>query len=151
MMTPAHTILHPTDFSDTARHALDLAGRLAWQRGARLIIVHVMPYLPDEIDSFANRSPEGVIAQRWEELLRVRPDDPRVNVEHRLERGDAAFEIVRLARETKAGLIVMGTHGRTGRRLPGSVVEDVLRAAPCPVLTIQAPVVGTSEAAAARL
>lgn len=50
--------------------------------------------------------------------------------------GEAADEIVALARETGAGLICLTTHGRTGlsRRLLGSVAENVLRDAPCPVL-----------------
>jgi universal stress protein A len=50
--------------------------------------------------------------------------------------GDAADEILELARETNAGLICLTTHGRTGlsRSLMGSVAESVLRNAPCPVL-----------------
>jgi len=50
--------------------------------------------------------------------------------------GDAADEILALARETDAGLICLTTHGRTGlaRELLGSVAESVLRGAPCPVL-----------------
>ena len=50
--------------------------------------------------------------------------------------GEAADEIVAVARETGAGLICLTTHGRTGlaRHLLGSVAESVLRTAPCPVL-----------------
>src|SRR5207247_9050465 len=56
--------------------------------------------------------------------------------------GDAAKEIVELARDSQCDLIVMGTHGRTGlgRLLMGSVAEQVMRRAPCPVLTIKAPI-----------
>ena len=52
--------------------------------------------------------------------------------------GNVAPEIVRLARELPADLIVMGTHGRTGfdRLMLGSVTERILRKAPCPVLTV---------------
>lgn len=48
-------------------------------------------------------------------------------------------EIVRLARQLKADLIVMGTHGRTGlaHMLLGSVAERVIRLAPVPVLTVR--------------
>jgi universal stress protein A len=53
--------------------------------------------------------------------------------------GDPAEEILRAAQFTNANLIVMGTHGWTGlsRLLMGSVVEQVLRKAPCPVLTVR--------------
>ncbi len=53
--------------------------------------------------------------------------------------GEPAEEIVRYARRHDVDLIVCGTHGRSGlnRLLMGSVAEQVLRAAPCPVLTLR--------------
>jgi nucleotide-binding universal stress UspA family protein len=53
--------------------------------------------------------------------------------------GTPAEEILRVAREEKVDLIVMGTHGRTGLRhlLLGSVAEEVTRHAPCPVFTVR--------------
>jgi nucleotide-binding universal stress UspA family protein len=53
--------------------------------------------------------------------------------------GGAWSEIVRLATEEHADMIVMGTQGRTGlhRLLLGSVAERVIRQAPCPVLTVR--------------
>src|SRR5205807_909314 len=79
-------------------------------------------------------------------LGRFQPPDPGMRVEHRLEEGDAAAEIVRVAQEIHCDLIVMGTHGRTGigRLLLGSVAEQVLRRAPCAVLTVKAPFPGTT-------
>jgi nucleotide-binding universal stress UspA family protein len=67
--------------------------------------------------------------------------DQNVRVEHRLEEGDAARVILEVAREIGAGLIIMGTQGRTGlgRLLLGNVAEHVLRKAPCPVLTVKLP------------
>jgi nucleotide-binding universal stress UspA family protein len=55
--------------------------------------------------------------------------------------GDAALEILRLAKESKCDLIVLGTHGRTGlsRLVVGSVAEQILRNATCPVLTVKSP------------
>jgi nucleotide-binding universal stress UspA family protein len=52
--------------------------------------------------------------------------------------GSVAGEIIRLAQELPADLLVMGTHGRSGfdRLMLGSVTEKVLRKSPCPVLTI---------------
>jgi nucleotide-binding universal stress UspA family protein len=67
--------------------------------------------------------------------------DPETTVTSRLEEGIPAEEIVRVAREVEADLIVMGTHGRSGlgRLLLGSVAEQVMRHATCPVLTLKAP------------
>jgi len=63
---------------------------------------------------------------------------------------DPAGEILRLAAEVECDLIVLGTHGRTGlgRVLLGSVAEQVLRRAPCPVLTVKMPLpaAGSAEA-----
>lgn len=75
------------------------------------------------------------------QLLQLKPPDPKVSVEHRLVKGDAATEIVNPAAETKADVIVMGSHGRTGlgRLLLGSVAENVMRKAPCPVVTVKPP------------
>jgi nucleotide-binding universal stress UspA family protein len=86
--------------------------------------------------------------------LAFRLEDPKVLVEHRLVRGFAVEEILRATALTKCDLIVMGTHGRTGlgRLFVGSVAEQVLRKAPCPVVTVkaaqlQAPVMATASPA----
>jgi quercetin dioxygenase-like cupin family protein len=61
-------------------------------------------------------------------------------VEHRLAEGDPAEEILRLAGVLPCDLVAMGTHGKTGlaRFLTGSVAEEVLRKAECPVLVVKA-------------
>jgi nucleotide-binding universal stress UspA family protein len=58
-----------------------------------------------------------------------------------MEEGDPPTEILRIATQIPADLIVMGTHGRRGllERLMGSVAEKVVRLAPCPVVTVKAP------------
>jgi nucleotide-binding universal stress UspA family protein len=60
-------------------------------------------------------------------------------VETRTASGVPYREIVREARECGAGLIVIGTHGRTGveRVIFGSTAEKVVRMAPCPVLSVR--------------
>ena len=75
-------------------------------------------------------------------LHAVKPADPKVPFEHRLVMGNPAEEIVRLADEEGADLIVMATHGRAGfkRLLMGSVAEEVVRRAKCPVFTFKPPV-----------
>jgi len=64
-----------------------------------------------------------------------------VRFEHKLLVGDPASAIVEAAEEENVDLIVLGTHGRTGltRLLMGSVAENVVRKAKCPVLTVKHP------------
>jgi nucleotide-binding universal stress UspA family protein len=70
-------------------------------------------------------------------------------VERHVRDGDPSEEILAVARETRSDLIVMGTHGRTGvgRLLMGSVAEQVMRRATCPVLTVKTPVPEVAPAA----
>jgi nucleotide-binding universal stress UspA family protein len=139
---PIRVILHPTDFSSGSEASLRAARRLARETGARLIVLHVTP--PEIVV-------EGIgavgVDQRADrdalEAIRARIEGPDLKcpVEVRLGRGEPAAEILRVADELGAGLIVMGTQGRTGleRILMGSVAEAVLRRARCPVLIGRSP------------
>ena len=64
----------------------------------------------------------------------------RLRVSTLLTEGPAAASIVRAAKRNRVGLIVLGTHGRGGvaRMVLGSVAEQVVRMAHCPVLTVRA-------------
>jgi nucleotide-binding universal stress UspA family protein len=134
---PTTTILFPTDFSTASDAALAHAEALARQSNARLLIVHVeeppMAYGGGEL---YYGLPEPNSERILKMLEDVKPSDPSVPFAHRLTIGDPAGEIVRIAGEEKAEMVVMGTHGRTGmtRLLMGSVAEGVVRRAPCPVL-----------------
>src|SRR5262245_59069946 len=81
------------------------------------------------------------LAALKEQLFKVKCPDPAVRVAHRLEDGDPARAIVQVAREVPCDLIILGTHGRRGlaRLLMGSVAEQVVRKAPCPVVTVRTP------------
>ena len=140
-MLPVHTILYPTDFSYRSLSAFPLACALARDCGARLIVLHVVlpPAGNEKLE--ARRQPEEYYQGFWIALRKLQVPEQNVRLEHRLEEGDAATVIVEVGRETGAGLIVMGTHGRTGlsRLLLGSVAEQVLREALCPVLTVGTP------------
>lgn len=137
------TILVATDFSDGSKHALEYATASAKMTGATLLIVHVH-VIPSMADG------EGMLygglefeddAALMRTLKAVKPEIDGIAYEHRLLKGDPAKEILHLANEENASLIVMGTHGRTGlmRLLMGSVAEEVVRKANCPVLTIKIP------------
>ncbi len=149
-MLVLQTILYPTDFSPGAEPAFEVAWMLARERRGRLVILHVarpplatlggtsgVPPLPTEYDR----------ERLWEQLRRIQPSHPSVTVEHRLEYGESASVILAVAREVGADLIVMGTHGRTGLRhlLMGSVAEQVVRQASCPVLTLRTSATSPSK------
>jgi nucleotide-binding universal stress UspA family protein len=142
-MLALHTILHPTDFSPNAEYALRLACSLARDYDARLVLLHVSIPPSGPIEVLPPNPNES--AESQELLLGKLPwpetPDAGVRVEHRVAEGQPADEILRLARKVSCDLIVMGTHGRTGlnRLLHGSVAEEVLRKAPCPVLSVHLP------------
>jgi len=140
-MLPIHTILHPTDFSDRSACAFRVACALARDYNAHLVVLHV-DQLPLALygDAIAPPRPDDYQDRLREQLFNLRA--PGVSAEHRLNEGSPVTEILGVAEEVNADLIVMGTHGRTGlsRLLMGSVAESVLRQAPCPVLTVRSPV-----------
>jgi nucleotide-binding universal stress UspA family protein len=139
MNTPK--ILFPTDFSTTGQTALELATSLARDRGAKLLIAHVeeppVAYGGGEM-YYGIEMPDRKELQKM--LSDVVPTDPAVGYEHRLVIGSPATAIVSLAEKEGVEMIVMPTHGRTGllRVLMGSVAEEVVRKAKCPVLTVKA-------------
>jgi nucleotide-binding universal stress UspA family protein len=141
-MHTIHTILHPTDFSESADQAFHLACSLARDHNARLIVLHVMPTpittlggmpaVPPIPDEYGREE----LAQK---LRAVQAPPPAIPLDHMLEEGDPIATILQLAERVPCDLIVMGTHGRRGlgRLLMGSVAEEVMRKAPCPVLTVR--------------
>ena len=133
-------ILFATDFSPASETALQYATALARDSGATLLIAHVeempMPYAGGEMYFAQPEYPNPEVRRMLEAIT---PPDKTVKYEHRLEMGTAADDIVRVAEEENADMIVIGTHGRTGlmRVLMGSVAESVMRYAKCPVLTVK--------------
>jgi nucleotide-binding universal stress UspA family protein len=147
-MLPVHTILHPTDFSEGSAFAFRLACALARDYDARLIVMHVStPSAPIYGDRFMTAVMPDPAQERLRQkqlrhqLEQLHPRDARVQVEHRLAEGYPVAEILAVAKEERADVILMGTHGRTGlgRLLMGSVAEEVVRKAPCPVVTVKTP------------
>jgi nucleotide-binding universal stress UspA family protein len=145
-MLPIKTILHPTDLSAAAQLAQRLAASLARDYRARLILMHVRTSSPADYGQSGSihgdlLEPEGSLETLRQKLAALVPDPEQFPVEVVVLDGTAATEIVNLAKDRACDLIVMGTHGRTGlgRLLMGSVAEQVLRHAQCPVLTVKTP------------
>lgn len=138
-----HKILHPTDYSDESRPALLTASDLAHEWGAALVLLHVVETLGPEKLTFgeiaSQPQPETYRKRLWDELRRFRPADPHVHVEYVLSEEDLTTAILRTVGELECDLIVMGTQGLTGWRrwLTGSVAEEVVRLANCPVLVVK--------------
>jgi nucleotide-binding universal stress UspA family protein len=152
-MLPINNILFPTDFSERAMYAFHLAAALARDHRAALTVLHVREMPPLPFAEFGTVPPVEVPtrAQLLERLAQYEPADEGISVEFVVADGEPGEEIVRVATERKCDLLVMGTHGRTGlgRLLMGSVAERVMRRAPCPVLTLKAPVAAVEPAEAA--
>jgi nucleotide-binding universal stress UspA family protein len=143
---PVKRVVMATDFSDGAERALTVAIRFAKLLGATVDLVHVYPMAAAGVLSPI----PGVVP------MPPPPPDVIEEIERRLDalgtqvkaagvdrlttklEGRAADEIVAYANRVSGDLIVMGTHGRTGIRrvLLGSVAEQVLRQARCPLLVV---------------
>ena len=139
----ASTILVATDFSETSRSAVDYAATQARMTGARMLIVHALPVpSPEQGEGMLYSGVGREDLQAAEQQLKaIEPDAPEIRVEHRLVSGKPADAILKLASDEDVELIVVGTHGRTGlmRVLMGSVAEQVVRHATCPVVIIKVP------------
>lgn len=137
-------ILVSTDFSETSQAALRYGVELARRFRARLYLLHVPP---DPGEAAEAEYPIGIfdIMQNdaHDRLLHLLTDAEasELRPECAMRLGAPADEIVKYATEHEIDLIVLGTHGRKGvaRLVLGSVAENVVRHAPCPVLTVHHP------------
>jgi nucleotide-binding universal stress UspA family protein len=142
------TVVVATNFSELGDAALRTGFRLAADHGARVVLVHVVEpvQLPNPL--YAHYQPTPTPEQRRNaaaaagEALRERvPAAYRARVAHEalvVER-DPADEILRVASESGASLVVLGSRGRRGveRLRLGSVTGRVATRAPCPVLIVR--------------
>ena len=158
-------VLIPTDFSEPAHHALRYALEEATLHHARVTLLHILPAhtgtdvyyitgapgaqpgfepaLERRLGTSTPPRPTVVLHDHNEaaltQLRDLMPASFQGAWDADVAAGPPAETIVRIAHERGAGLIVMGTHGRTGLShvLLGSVAEKVVRLAPCPVLTVR--------------
>lgn len=137
-------ILVPIDFSECSRKALDYALGFARQFQAELFLLHVVtpPFAYGEygvvdLASVESEMHEAAIGQ-LNQLSRDQVGET-TRCTNRIASGQIMTEIVGLAREENIDLLILSTHGRTGLRhvLLGSVTEQVVRHAPCPVLVVR--------------
>jgi nucleotide-binding universal stress UspA family protein len=142
-------ILVPVDFSSCSTAALRFAVNLASKLEATIEVLHVLelPHyvIPDvmvevpgerkqTLTEFARSEASKDLQQMLDEL-----EAQGHRIKSRLKAGYPRDEILAAAEEDRVDLIVMGTHGRTGisHLFLGSVAEQVVRRAHCPVMTIR--------------
>ena len=149
-MTPTIArILLPTDFSESSEWAIEYASSLAASLGARVHLVHVIEdqfHPPGPYDFYVPESPErrerDYQAARTRLLaISERLAAAKIANTAEVRSGTAVDGIVSAAVDYGADLIVMSTHGRTGVQhlLMGSVAEQVIRRARCPVFAVRHP------------
>jgi nucleotide-binding universal stress UspA family protein len=141
--------LVPTDFSKSAEAALDYALKLRDENEGTLILVHAIPISTLAASAPYEGSPQMIgevdkaqheeAEKQMTKLIRKKKLQPGSFRTVIVRRGDPARFIVDQAKKTRAAMIVMGSHGRTGlkRLVLGSVAERTLRYARCPVLIVK--------------
>ncbi len=143
-----NTILFATDFSEGSKNALPYAVDLAKRYDAKLFFMHVIYdvakttgwYVPhisvEEMYKDLEKGAKTELEKTFIEEMRGFKD-----IEHIVVKGIPYEEITKFAEMKKIDLVVLATHGRTGldRLLFGSTAEQVVRYAPCPVLSVRLP------------
>lgn len=145
-MSDYKKILCATDFSAHCTAAAERAADLARRYDAELTLVHVVEYFPEE-RSNQMIAPEDVDPATFREQqahrmlaeLATHLGDPGLRQEVRFSSRSATREIIRLAEEHGADLIVVASHGRHGiTAILGSTANGVLQGADCDVLSVRA-------------
>ena len=137
------TIVVATDLGGQAEAALEYARKLATYYGARIVLAHgldPMEYaavdaVPGSVLSHMTEAARKVLDQLAGELLRE-----GIRSHSEVRQGAVAEMLVDVARQYKAGLIVIGTKGMEGAGpvVVGAIAERLVRRAPCPVLAVAA-------------
>lgn len=137
-------ILVAVDFGAGHEQVLERANALAAAEGARLGLVHVVEFLhidlaselvlPQDVELEAQ-----IVATARGKLERIAADlRSEQPVSQWVEMGSTKQEILRVAEEQAADLIVIGSHGRHGLgRLLGATANAILHGAPCDVLAVR--------------
>ena len=137
-------ILVPTDFSAHSEEAFRVAHALARAVGAEVVLFHIAhpPAVVLEGGRLLADPAKGKAVNLWDRFHNLQPEDPSVRVGHEVIVADppGVDHILEILDRLGCDLIVMGTHGRSWlkHRLFGSVTEEVVRRARCPVMVVKA-------------
>jgi nucleotide-binding universal stress UspA family protein len=135
-------ILHANDGSEHAFHALALALTIAKQNGSELHVVCVeeIPYLPEFMEEV--RESTGTAARYFHRVLqraRSMAEQSQVQLHTHVLAGHPVCDIVKLAGEIEADLLVIGATGHSAmyERIVGSRADRIIQLAQCPVLVVK--------------
>lgn len=138
------TLVSATDFSESAGLAVDLGVDLARRADARLLLAHVVEAPEVDLEPFEMAFDYGEYREelvteatrRLEELAEEHREED-LEVETRIGHGSSGPEIVEIAEEERASLLILGATGHSGldRVVFGSTPESVILRSPCPVLS----------------
>jgi nucleotide-binding universal stress UspA family protein len=135
-------VLHVNDGSDQAFHALALALKIAKHSGAELHMVSVeeIDFMPEFIEDV--REETGTAARRFHTVLarsRAMAQEHQVTLKSHVIAGHPVRDIVDLARDLKADLVIVGASGHSALydRMIGSRADRIVHLAPCPVLVVK--------------
>lgn len=143
MANPYSRLLVAIDFSDADKQVLERARQLAGQHPSGITLLHVVEYMPmayvDEIPPLESVEFSKALEQGALKNLRALQDELQpLETEVQVVTGIAKHEVVRVAEEIGADLIVIGSHGRHGiQLLLGSTANGVLHLAKCDVLAVR--------------
>jgi nucleotide-binding universal stress UspA family protein len=137
-------ILCPVDFSESSKKIVPYAVTLAEKFNAKLYLIYVVEGLGHYAGYIPHTSLaafEGEVARGAEKNMQNFVEEHLEgfkNLETRVVIGGISEEINKLVTAEGIGLIVMGTHGRKGldKAIFGSVAGQVVKSAPCPVMTV---------------
>jgi nucleotide-binding universal stress UspA family protein len=143
-MSAWNRICCPIDFSRVSRIAMEEAATLGSRFGGSVTLLHIetgTPLPAPEATLVPAEALHMVTLERERQLEAWRAAAERISrapVDSALVEGDPATEIIRFVAGSRYDVIVMGTHGRSGRdKVPfGSVAQKVILDAPCPVLVM---------------
>lgn len=142
------TILVPTDFSEVAQNATDVAMQLAAKMDSKIIMLHVV-----EDASVASVQYTGELAmpnaedrlyihklieRAKHEFVTIAKQYPEIEIDEEMRVGNPYYSVQDMINEYEIDLVVMGTSGASGAKefFVGSNAEKVVRRAKCPVLTV---------------
>lgn len=130
-------ILVPLDFSGKSRQALRYAIPLAQKFSARIHLVHVLPPAGKLTREEQVRRRFAALKRLGQTAAQLMP--PRLHAENAVLTGKPADEILELVEKNDIDLVVLTTKGRSGlkRALVGSTAEQIMRQAPCPVMSVR--------------
>ncbi|QSR87554.1 universal stress protein [Candidatus Methylacidiphilum infernorum] len=130
-------ILVGYDGSEKAKKALSLALKMAKVWGSKITVLAVIHTPEFDQDTQFDLERRKIVSElQW---AMEKAGEEKVDLEIKTTMGDPADNIIRLAREGKFDLVVLGRRGlsRIGYWLTGSVSERVLRHSPCSILIVE--------------